>query len=262
MKENKIVYQSSNPIVMALQGKLISDSTDFDVVSVLSDCVDKARFDIGTRIENISEEDNEKYIESVLADIRTFFYTLTLEQIPMIFHRGTRGKFDNNERIMHLPPVTVSKWFAAWMLSAERLEAQKELEALRTPPPVVKTEEEKIEMRYTWITEAYDKYKQDGTFDDFANVVYEAIEKFKAIPFDAERKKKIADRARAKLIEGLEKPGGLQQPNKDRILLKELKEGRGKDAIRAEAKKLALNELFNDLAEVDTADIKQWLNEN
>lgn len=253
-----VIHQSNNALVMKLQGKVIRTATPLELATVVSACVEKARFDLGLRNDNITAKDLSDFKDAIIAEIKTFFYTLTLEEIAEVFHRGTRGKFTDDGKVF-LTVANVSQWFAKFMMLQERLEAKIELKRLSEPPPYVPTEEEQEQIRLQFIAEAYAKYKADTTFDDWYNKVFEAIEKYRPFDFTLEEKIAFGKTAKQNLIEAASKPArNLAQQQKNRAFAQAVIEGHAKSEIAIEAKKVALRDFFRRLAEQDL-DIMLWI---
>lgn len=236
------IYQSDNIYMMALQGTPCKVLTDKEVVTVLSIALDKARADCNYKIDNTPEgkKENRDNIASLLNDIRLFFKTLTDEELKLCIYFGSRAKYDEAGKVF-ISVANVSRWLATYMMCKERNDARRTLQAILNPPPVkvIPTPEELEKERVIIITNAYEAYKNTGTFNDVLNMVYDAIEKYKKVPFDDIRKRQIAKRAKDHLIN----KGDIKHPNN--------LSSYDKDLIRVQAKKFALVEFFNDIAEVD-----------
>lgn len=249
-------YLHDNNIVKALQGSVIRHCSDKQVVTVISACLEKARFDLGLRADAVKKEDNKLFIDSILADIRLFWYTLTLEQIPFVFYNGSHYKYDDK---VFMTPALISQWFSKYLMSAERLEANKILTHLAEPPAYVPTPEEQEQKFFKGISDAFEKFKRDGGYTDYSNLVYDNIERHRKIPFDAERKARIAKKAKENLIAANSNGGrNVNERNKKAEFVRSILAGKEKASIITEAKQIALNEFFNDFAEIDE-DIIDWL---
>jgi hypothetical protein len=256
-----VVHQSNNALVMKLQGKVIRTATPLELATVVSACVEKARFDLCLSNDNITTKDLSDFKDAIISEIKTFFYTLTLEEIAEVFHRGTRGKFTDDGKVF-LTVANVSQWFAKYMMMQERLEAKIELKRLSEPPPYVPTEEEQEQMRLKFIADAYAKYKAEGVFDDWYNKVFEAIEKYRTFNFTLEEKIAFGKTAKQNLIENASRPArNLAQQQKNRAFAQAVIEGHAKTEVAIEAKKIALCEQFRRLAE-ENIDITAWLQQH
>lgn len=255
MEKEVKIYQSDNPLVMALQGTPMKVAADADIAATLDKNLTEARFYLGYK--EIDDDTYEKFIDALFADIKTFWYTLTLEEVPFVFDRGRRGKYDEK---VFLTPAVVSSWFSKFLTSRERLDAKQQLEDLKRPKPRPLTEEERKQKTFDMIAEAYESYKSDSKHEA-SEIVYDAIEAFRLVPFDAEEKKTIAEQAKELIIKK-SKPGvSIREQMQHKEYTEAVKAGNQpfyKQMIRREAKKIALKKFFNQLAEQDI-DVISWL---
>lgn len=250
-----VIIKSDNALVMALQGKQIGNCSKLEIVAVLSPALEKARFDLGNKIDASAEakKDNIIFLDSVLKDITLFCKFITLDEIPTILHNGSRAKYDEPGKVF----VTVSnvvRWFMSYMTEQTRIDARRELERLKNPPPAPPTPEELEEIRVAMIDKAFTTYKSTRVYVDYGNSVYDAIEKYKPIPLTVERKKEIATKARLFLIAEANRPAkNVFEQKRNREFVEAVSNGytQAKEQIRIQAKKFALLAFFDDLIEVD-----------
>ncbi len=95
----------------------------------------------------------------VLEEIQTSFKTLTVEELPMIFHNGCRGEYGD---FFGLSVVTFHKWLKAHTESEKRRTAVIELR--KSEPVVIKqpTKAEALKMFLEMWLKRYLEYKKSG----------------------------------------------------------------------------------------------------
>lgn len=254
--------QSNNAIVLALQTLRIYEATDKEIVTYLSPAIEKARLDLGLKTDNIVKADNKLFIDSVLKDLKTQFSAMTVGEIPIAVYNFTRGKYHAPGKDVFLTIAALSNGFRGYMQDQTRLQAKQELLMLTAPTEdeLTPTPEQVEERRIATIVNAFEVFKQTGLYEDHFNYVYDAVEKYQEIPFDIERKKKIAEEARQFLIKQNKGQAADKHDKKKKamnvkllelVIVKDVPMTEAlqamKTALRSQAKKMALIEFFKDL---------------
>jgi hypothetical protein len=249
--ETQIVV-SPNRVVMALQGKKISDCTDVELGSKISACVEKAWGDLGLRA--ISDTDYDLLKLNLLNECRMSFYNLTLDELQAAIHNGVRGKYGE---VFGLSVIGVTKWLASYMTAMERQEGKKQLEKLKEEAKPEPTADEKFTTGKELSVTLFEKFKKSGQFDRTLLAVYEFCKYYDLI--DKDYRKGIYKEAVELLVKLSEIESGLstdlfkrRRLNAELELLKEniqkdiLTVDQHNDVLRS-AKLIALKNWFNDL---------------
>jgi len=254
--------QSDNKIVIALQTLRIYEATDKQIVSYLSPAIEKARFDLGLKTDNINSKDNLLFIDSILRDLKDHFGAMTIGEIPIAVYNFSRGHYHAPDKDVFLTPGALSKGFKAYTNEPKRMQAKQELLMLQAPteeeltPDPEAVEKERIRL----IVNAFDVFYKTGTYDDHFNVIYKSIEVYKPIPFNIDKKKEIVEKARQFLIaENKSQSADIHERNKKKINLKVLElitmkdipiseaMKQMKETLKIQAQKFALIEFFKQL---------------
>lgn len=273
--------RQSKALIAAVQSERIAVVKNKDVVALISEAVEKARFDLGLRSAEITDEDNDLFVSSLLADLRLNFPALGVDEIKIVIYNFVRGKYTPADRQIFLTVANLNKAFEVHMNDMKRQQA-KAAALLALPPPEEKTAptpEEVERQRIEIIVSAFEKFKLKGYYYDASNFVYTAIELYKKIPFDKKRKDGFLNEARVKLKTDNSRTSNTTEERKvkkafiqilsvntaeEADLLEDGIKQRAQMVYRAlvsEAKNIALNAFFGDLKEFD-ADILEFLELN
>jgi hypothetical protein len=190
VKSDTGIQFSSNPIMIALQGRKIKDTTDKELAGVVSDSIEKAVADLGLRDKNDDDLDLLKI--SVFNECRSSFGTLTLDEFKHYIHSGIRGKYKTKDEIIFLSVINISKWLYAGMTDVTRQDARKQLTKLKeeaTEP----TPDEKFTMGKQLCLVVLEQYKAQNTLPISSLAVYSFLNKYGMI--DSSYKKGITAQA-------------------------------------------------------------------
>lgn len=269
----------SRALIAAVQSDRVALAKNKPVAALISEAVEKARFDLGLRTHEISDEDNEMFISNLLDDLRLNFPAIGIQEIPIVIYNFTRGKYTPNDRQIFLTVSNLHLAFKAHMSDMKRQQAKAAALLLAPPAEETKTEPtpEQVEtQRIEMIVNAFEKYKAKGHYDDISNFVYTAIELYKKIPFNKQQKDAFLELARKNLKKDNSRTSNTIEERKvKKAFIQILSVNTAEDvesldddvkkraqmvykALVAEAKVLALNAFFKDLKEFD-ADILEFL---
>lgn len=182
-------------------------------------------------------------------------------RIPEIAEAVTNGIFGDYGEFYGLNVVTIVKFCTAYMDSEKRRNAMREfLDAIqpKTLPPspaAIQAENERL------ILAAYDTFLQRGYYEDFGNFIYGQLEKLNLIQLTAQRKTQIMQQAKHQLEEKYSESSKtwLQARDNARKLADVVNNTEAGEAqVTSLAKKIALNIVFKDFAELET-DLKELI---
>jgi len=237
-------------LAIAFQGRLIKDINKADLETFLISI-----------IENTYKVLNWKYegrlgvvqAKGISKDIKTYFYSLTVEEILICFTRGAKGIYGE---FMGLSEATYYNWLRSYMTEPLRMEAKKKQHAfqLEASKPKELTLSEKEAIMKKGILDAYEIIKSGKEFNDLGNSLYNWLDKKGKIPFALERKKAFMELARvqvkAKQEVVLANETEISQRRKIKSLIEAIEISNTPEVI-VEAKKIALVTLFKDLIEME-----------
>lgn len=237
-------------------GKRVKELDKYDLSSFLVELLTKIKFEAGHKPEILKEDEYQKLVavvNSVYNDIKNYFSTLTKNDIQHAFHLGVRKEYGE---YMGINPVTIFQWLRCYAADAKRMEAKKKqaayLESLNSPKKL--TEEEKYNIMNDAVKKAFEIVKSGKYFDDIGNAVYNYLDKKAKINFTKERKDGIVNLARVACKERyLNKLHYIKDSFEKNAIKEALKniETQVTPDIIIEAKRIALNQYFSELIEMD-----------
>lgn len=234
--------------VKAFQGKVIKSASDAELEAAISEAVTVVNFELGWKAKE--EVEYDLTISTLRDDVRIFYPYLTLAEIKLACQLGARGHYG---KFIALSVVTVNSWLSAYRMDKDRNTAKRALLEASAPKlpeaPKTLTREERVAFALT----AYEEYKVKGSFPDHGNVVYNFLEAQGLILFDIERKKRILEGVKLQEVAKLKAKGSSAKNALERrsIGFEIEKVVAGKIDLKGLAKRAALNEYFNDLAELE-----------
>lgn len=237
----------NNLVKQALQATKINQALPHEIGGVISGAIDKAIFYLGLKTD---ETDRDLIKLNVIADVKRHFPLLTVDELAIAIDNGVHGKYGT---VVGLSPKDVYNWINAYSISNERRENQERLqkELAESNEP---TEEEKEQIRWDNLINAWDMYKQNGYFKDFGNSIYNYLDKKGKIKFTVEQKedfKRIALINLKNEFNPIKYIGNFVMVNDVKRILNEIESDDKNARVIAEAKKVALNQLFSELAEME-----------
>lgn len=151
------------------------------------------------------------------------------------------------------------------MESEERIKAAKELNKAIEPETPIPSPEEVQERVRKVITKAYQTFLDKGFYEDYGNFIYDKMDEMGLISLSTSRKAQIYQQAQQSLISkrNPQNAGNLQEFKEftsSMELISNPDSISGKDMIKKEAKKIALQVVFSDFSEVET-DINELVNQ-
>lgn len=237
-------------------GKKIKELDKKEVTSFLVELLTKIKFESGHKTEVSNEDEYKKLValvESVYLDLKNYFSTLTLNDIKFAFNLGVRKEYGE---YMGINVVTIFNWLKSYVQDAKRAEAKKKqaayIESMNKPKELTQDEKDSI-MKEACI-KAFEVFKLEKKYDDIGNAIYNYLDKKVKINFTKERKDGIVKLARVSCKERyLNKLHSIKDSFEKNAIKEALKniETQVTPDIIIEAKRIALNQYFSELIEMD-----------
>lgn len=234
-------------IIQALKDVKVKNAEPAKIGISISDAIDQAIFFLGL---NKDTTDVGLLKLTVIQDVKESFPLLTVEEVCIAIKNGSRGKYGQP---IGFAPKDAYNWINAYSISNERRENQERLqkEQAEVKEP---TEEEKEKLYFDNLINAFEIFKEKGTFSDFGNAVYNYLDKKGKINFTVEQKEDFMRMALANLkneFNPLQHVGNMIKANEFKLILNEIIEQPKNLRVVSEAKRCALNHLFKEMAEMD-----------
>lgn len=245
-KINSYLPSENNLVKQALQATKINQALPHEIGGAISGAIDKAIFYLGLKTD---EADRDLIKLNVISDVKRHFPLLTIDELAIAIDNGVHGKYG---AVVGLSPKDVYNWINAYSISNERRENQERLQkeqAEKNEP----TEEEKERLRWDNLINAWCMYKQNGYFKDFGNSIYNYLDKKSKIKFTVGQKedfKRIALINVKNEFNPIKHIGNFVMVNDVKRILNEIESDDKNARVIAEAKKVALNQFFSELAEM------------
>jgi len=246
-KINPDLQSENNLVKQALQATKINQALPHEIGGAISAAVDKAIFYLGLKTE---DSDRDLIKLNVIADVKRHFPLLTVDELAIAIDNGVHGKYGN---VVGLSPKDVYNWINAYSISNERRENQERLQKEQTEVKEP-TDEEKEKLYFENLINAFEIFKEKGTFSDFGNAVYNYLDKKGKINFTVEQKEDFMRMALINLkneFNPLQHVGNMIKANEFKLILNEIIEQPKNLRVVSEAKRCALNHLFKEFAEID-----------
>eukprot|EP01037_Dinobryon_pediforme_P011467 gene11467-11560_t len=146
--------------VAALTGIKIKDATDLQLKATVSACVEKAWFDLG--LKPLDEDDYTRIKLNIVAEYRSCWGSMTLNEIVNAFAQWSRGKYG---KVYGLTVAVAGKLMSDYLTDQSRADAVKSLNPVDPPAPPPKPEDQfKLLKNCVWL--AFDKYKSKSAMDE------------------------------------------------------------------------------------------------
>lgn len=246
-KINSDLPSENSLVKQALQATKINQALPHEIGGAISGAIDKAIFYLGLKTD---ETDRDLIKLNVIADIKRHFPLLTVDELAIAIDNGVHGKYG---AVVGLSPKDVYNWINAYSISNERRENQERLQKEQTEVKEP-TEEEKEKLRWDNMINAFAIFKEKGTFNDFGNAVYNYLDKKEKINFSVEQKEDFMRMALINLknqFNPLQHVGNMVKAGEFKAILNEIIEQPKSIRVVSEAKKVALNTFFSELAEME-----------
>ena len=226
----------------------VKEAQDVEIATIISASVEKAIFYLGL---NTSVEDRTMIKYSVIDDCKKHFLGLTVHELSLAIDNGVHGLYG---AVVGISPRDIYNWINAFSISSDRKDAKQELAKIESESK--KPSDQEIEaLRRKNALNAFETFKSSKPFTDFGNAIYNYLDAKGLIPFNTERKVYFKNKAIESLssqLNPIQFVGNQIKMMEAKTLLAEIKADDKHAIIIAEAKKLALNAYFQELAEVET----------
>lgn len=238
----------------ALNGKMIKQCSLEELAATVSESIENAWFDLGLRqAADGGNKDKDLLKIKIIAEINACFSTLTLAEVKLAIRNGARGHYGET---FGLTVIGVAQWLAAYMTHQSRAEAKLQKKRLAEPPPQPPTEAQLQQLKRQNIINAFASYRQSGQYFDVANRVYNNLDQLGLIPFTAAQKREFVQQAirqakeQANPLRGRnsQERAAFRKASRQLLELEQTGAINHHNAIIADAKRLALNAFFEQLA--------------
>lgn len=246
--DNSYLPVSENQIIKsALTGTLVRLAIPYEIDGVVSVAIDKAIFYLGLKT---ILEDRDMIKITVIDDVKRHFPNLTISEVGIAIENGSKGKYG---KVIGLAPKDVFEWLSAYSVSQERKTQVAELAKHNEPTPEP-TEEQKRQLRWVNMLNAWAAYKKDGAINDHGNAVYNTLVNNGRINYSEEQMSDFIRIAKADLMKEynpLQHVGNFVKANECKAIIAQITSGGDENTrVIVAAKKIALNHFFAELAEM------------
>lgn len=242
---NLPVQQSRNLLLKPNVAEIVKNEV-FDVVKAsIAQCYAHLNFSVP------GEADRNYLVNEVTDSIINNYPSIRIQEIPLAFSNGIRKKYGE---YFGLCVVSFEQFIAGYLNSPERAELVKEKSKLieeKTAP----TEEEQAQMAWKNLLNAWATFKKEGSYNDFGNAVYKTLVDNGKINFSDEQKADFYRLAKAELMKQYNPVlhvGNVVKMNECKSIIAEITSGGDQNTrVKVNAKKIALNQFFKELAEME-----------
>ena len=222
----------------------------------------KAYADTGQKVP--SDHDMVRNCQAVYEDVKNHFPLLTLDEIDYAIGKMIRGYYGE------FTGVTVANIHKALKAYAGSAERQEFIRMARNPnqkqlpdkAPLSQHEIKEKMMAYT--EKAFSEYKETGYFMDLGNAIYDFLDQQKIIQLTPKKKREIFEGAKKIILAQKKKQRDFTDNAISKIdmarIIKAIETGKEASEVIAESKRIALNNFFAGLTEMDM-DIKEYIEE-
>jgi hypothetical protein len=176
-----------------------------DYYYALAKIIGKAIYDMGITEKSMSQAEQELFIPVAIEEIKNEFKSLTIEDIRIAFHKGSRRKYGtiiNGELnpTLQMSILTINIWLTQYTQETKASAIQK-LPYLKPKEEIKElSDEEKLKNHNTWLQHVYTKFddlKKTDYYDyyDFGNTLYNFLKNLNLINLTEEQQQKIWDMA-------------------------------------------------------------------
>lgn len=260
MNKLATIPTTNTALTTALQSPRACDAKPAQLEHVLAQAMAKAFADMGLKVDE--RRDEVTYlVQNMPAEVMRSLPCIRLNEIPVAINRGILQQFGE---FYGLNVVTFMRFLIAHYQSEQRLAAIKANLASATviaekaaPKPA-----EILQTRLNRIAYAFNKYKNDGHYNDYGSLVFDSINAMGKIPFGTKREAQILEQAKQNLINRYSRVSLYPDERANlRATLNKVMHGEAPNLILTEAKRIALFELFDGLIEQEIA-VLDWVSED
>lgn len=247
--ENTSEQVSENQIIKsALKSTLVKSAVPYEIDGSVSVAIDKAIFYLGLKTPN---DDRDMIKIAVIDDVKRHFPQLTISEIGIAIENGSKGLYGE---VKGLAPKDAFNWLNAYTQSEVRKHQIAELAKQSAPAPKP-TDDEQVQMAWNNLLNAWANFKKEGSYNDFGNAVYKTLVDNGKINFSDEQKADFYRLAKAELMKQynpVQYVGNVVKMNECKSIIAEITNGGDQNTrVKVNAKKLALNHFFKELAEME-----------
>ncbi len=232
-------------VAAALQSARAIDAPLCKLEYVLAQAMAKAFADMGQKVTDRNDEITY-LVQNMPAEVTLNLPGIRIDEIPIAINRGILHHFGD---FYGLNVASFMRFLTAHYQCSLRANAIKKL-AAPVAEPLRPSPAQLLQIRTNRIATAFAKYKADGYYNDYGNLVFDSINAMGKIPFGEEKEMQLLEQARQNLIKTYSRSTIYPA---DRAKLKaglnKLLSGNGQTLIVAEAKRLTLFALFDYLIE-------------
>lgn len=242
-----IVLSENEKIKQAFQSKKINECSEMEIDIELSTAIDKAILFLGL---NTHEQDRYAIKFMACDDVRGKFPLMAIKEISTAIELGVRGNYGE---VFGIAPKDIYNWLNSYSISNSRRENQEKLQKEQSER-IEPTDEDKAKIYWNNLVKAWHLYKEHGYYNDFGNSVYNTLLINEKINFTIEQKedfKRIALINLKSIYNPTQHVGNVVKVNEARSILNEIESSSHNSRLIAEAKKIALNQFFKDLLDMD-----------
>lgn len=204
----------------------------------LANCIQIATFIAGWQEKH--QDDIRTLVQLLMPEINGRLKQMTEAEVRAAFENGAKGYYGENKAGMC--PATCIGWLDAYYLHRDRIEAKKMIQSEQVhEQPTPAAELQDTERRST-IQNAYSKFRDQGVYHDYGNLIYDLLDKEKLLPYSTPEKKEFLERARKSLHAKLQNASNLQQKRENDRKIADLMESDSSAIV--EAKRIALLDYF------------------
>jgi hypothetical protein len=241
---NKLSLIEKDIAIACIQPK-IKDLRKDELLTLMLGLIGKTYLNLGQEMD--SNQVNMT-IDELCEDLQKYNGTLSFAEIQIAFKNGWKKQYGD---FFGLNNATYFGWVNGYTWSESRLRAKRMIEdAKRTgnePKPEV-SEEQREEIMRNGALKMFEDHKAGGSILDPGNVVYEYLLKKGLINFPRERKEEIRKKTEDEM-----KAAAISNKDRAETIESVLKKVMVPDIIKANSKRTALKEFFNQLIEMGEA---------
>jgi len=233
-----------------LQGIVARDAHHLALRNTVKVAVMKAYLSLG---KTATKEDLTFLINELHSEILRVFPGIRLEEVGLAIHKTAMGEFIPIDKI-YIPSLSVFvTGIRMYMVSEQRINAAKSyMSGLLLEEKTKPTDKEIAKMKRQNVLNAYEFYKQHGYYNDYGNAIFDCLVEYGGIiDLDEEKKNQIWKGARSNVFKSLTSSSRtMDERAEKRKKLVEIKADKHHSMFYTEAKKIALNVVFKELAEM------------
>lgn len=234
----------------AKKSSVISNIDKRDLFDKLKNIIKSTYFKAGYEIKGNNEseiaEQTILLTQAFMQELLMRYSEIHISEIELALNNGIYKKYGEYKA---LSSVTFINWIQKYY--TERIDLifkQRQIEEkLQKNKEMIKPSESEIENRLKQLAlKAFETYKEKGFYDDFGNVVYDYLSEKEIIKFTLEEKNKFMQDAKLKLSST-----DKEKSFKDFLKLIEQKDKKTINVVISEAKRLALNNYFSTIKNLE-----------